>query len=153
PFTTAGGLSLTLGDVATVSDSRGPAVIRSEDARLAGWIYVDLHDRDVRAFVTAAQSRIDSEKIVPSGYHLLWSGHYQYLERAFARLQWVVPLTLAIIVVLLLMLSPAREDLLLALGPLPVAIIGAVWLMWALGMRLSVATVVGLIALAGLAVE
>ena len=153
PMVTGRGAVVALRDVAGVFVREGPEMIRSEDARLAGWVYVDLHDRDIAAFMSAARARIESARIVPVGYHLIWSGQYQALARAYARLRMVIPMTLGVIVLLLLANSRNLSDVLLALGPLPVALLGGVWILWAMGLRMSVATAVGFIALAGVAVE
>jgi len=153
PLVTMLGPQITLGDVATVRIVAGPAMIRSENARLAGWLFLDIRGRDLGSVVAAAQRRVAGADLLPPGYSLLWSGQYEYLERAAARLKVVVPVTLAVIVVMLYLHFRRFQDVALILGSLPVALVGGVWLLWALDFRVSVAVVVGFIALAGVAAE
>jgi len=153
PFVTARGESLTLGQIADVSIVDGPPVIRSENARLNGWIYVDIRGRDLGSFVAEAREAVASEVPLPGGYTVAWSGQFEYLQRATERLQLVVPLTLAIIFVLLYLSFRRVSEALLILLTLPLALIGGVWLVYLLGHHLSVASAVGFIALAGVAAE
>lgn len=153
PLLTPSGASITLQDVARVSVTDGPAMIRSENARPSGWVYIDMQGRDLGGYVAELKRRVDAEVVLPAGYSLGWSGQYEYLERAAARLKVVVPLTLAIIVLLLYMNFRNARDVMLILGALPFALIGGVWLLYLLGYELSIAVAVGFIALAGVAAE
>lgn len=153
PLLTPSGASITLQDVARVSVTDGPAMIRSENARPSGWVYIDMQGRDLGGYVAELNRRVDAEVVLPAGYSLGWSGQYEYLERAAARLKVVVPLTLAIIVLLLYMNFRNARDVMLILGALPFALIGGVWLLYLLGYELSIAVAVGFIALAGVAAE
>lgn len=153
PLLTPSGASITLRDVARVSVTDGPAMIRSENARPSGWVYIDMQGRDLGGYVAELKRRVDAEVVLPAGYSLGWSGQYEYLERAAARLKVVVPLTLAIIVLLLYMNFRNARDVMLILGALPFALIGGVWLLYLLGYELSIAVAVGFIALAGVAAE
>ena len=153
PIVNTHGPQIVLGDVAKVTVVDGPAMIRSEDARLATWVYIDLSDVDMDSFVREATDRIERSGVVPAGYSWRWSGQYEHLERAFSRLKLVVPLTLATIVLLLYLTFRRGEHVLFILGALPVALVGGVWLMWMLDYRMSVATTVGFIALGGIAAE
>ncbi|HSG65885.1 MAG TPA: efflux RND transporter permease subunit, partial [Gammaproteobacteria bacterium] len=147
------GAQITLGDVARIRVTEGPAMIRSENARPAGWLFVDIRGRDLGSFVAEAKQRVAEAELLPAGYSLLWSGQYEYLERAKERLSVVVPFTLAVIVLMLYLHFRRLTDVLLILGSLPVALIGGVWLLWVLDYQVSVAVAVGFIALAGVAAE
>jgi len=153
PVLTAGGAHVTLGDVARIEVTDGPAMIRSENSRPSGWVLVDLAGRDLGGYVAEARQRVASELKLPTGYSLAWSGQFEYLERARARLALVVPLTLAIIVLLLYLNFRDLGDVALILGAVPFALVGGVWLLWLLGYDLSIAVAVGFIALAGVATE
>ncbi len=153
PLVTPTGANVTLANVARVDVADGPAMIRSENARPSGWVFVDLQGRDLGGFVNEAKERIAAELELPPGYSLGWSGQYEYLERAVERLKLVVPLTLAIIVLLLYLNFRNARDVLLILGALPFALVGGVWLLYLLGYDMSIAAVVGFIALAGVAAE
>ncbi len=153
PIVTPTGASVTLQDVARVEIADGPAMIRSENARPSGWVFIDMQGRDLGGFVGEAKQRIDAELKLPPGYSLGWSGQYEYLERAVARLKVVLPLTLGIIVLLLYLNFRNTRDVLLILGALPFALVGGVWLLYLLGYDLSIAAAVGFIALAGVAAE
>ncbi len=144
---------VTLQDVAKVEIADGPAMIRSENARPSGWVFIDMQGRDLGGFVGDAKQRIAAELKLPPGYSLGWSGQYEYLERAVARLKVVLPLTLGIIVLLLYLNFRNARDVLLILGALPFALVGGVWLLYLLGYDLSIAAAVGFIALAGVAAE
>jgi Cu(I)/Ag(I) efflux system membrane protein CusA/SilA len=128
-------------------------MIRSEDARLNGWTYVDIRGRDLGSWVGEAQRVVAQQIKLPPGYSIGWSGQYQYMERANARLRMVVPVTLAIIVVLLYFSFGRLPDALLIMATLPIALVGGLWLIYLLGYNLSVAVGVGFIALAGVAAE
>ena len=153
PLLTERGAQLRLSDVATVRISDGPPMLRSENARLSGWVYVDIHGRDLRSAVQDMQRTVAASVKLPAGYSISWSGQFEFLERATARLQVVVPATLLIIFVLLYLTFRRADEAALIMATLPFALAGGVWLLWALGHNLSVATGVGFIALAGVAAE
>ncbi len=153
PMVTPTGANVTLGDVARVEVADGPAMIRSENARPSGWVFVDLQGRDLGGYVAEAKRRVAAELELPPGYSLGWSGQYEYLERAAERLRVVIPLTLGIIVLLLYLNFRKLSDVLLILGALPFALVGGVWLLHLLDYDLSIAAAVGFIALAGVAAE
>jgi Cu(I)/Ag(I) efflux system membrane protein CusA/SilA len=153
PIVTPTGANVTLQDVARVEIADGPGMIRSENARPSGWVFIDMQGRDLGGFVNDAKQRIAAELDIPAGYSLGWSGQYEYLERAVARLKLVLPLTLAIIVLLLYLNFRNARDVLLILGTLPFALVGGVWLLYLLDYDLSIAAAVGFIALAGVAAE
>ncbi|HQR49941.1 MAG TPA: efflux RND transporter permease subunit, partial [Steroidobacteraceae bacterium] len=153
PIVAPTGANVTLADVARVDVAEGPAMIRSENARPSGWVFVDIAGRDLGGYVKEAKARIASDLKLPPGYSLGWSGQYEYLERAVERLKVVVPLTLAIIVLLLYLNFRNARDVLLILFALPFALVGGIWLLYALGYDLSIAAAVGFIALAGVAAE
>jgi Cu(I)/Ag(I) efflux system membrane protein CusA/SilA len=148
----AGG-AVPLGEVATVQLARGPTTIRTENAQLASYIYVDIRDRDLGGYVADAQRAVQASIQFPPGYFVMWSGQYEYLERAMARLKIVVPVTLLIIFLLLYLNFRSITETMIVMLSLPFALVGGLWLMWWLGFNLSVAVAVGLIALAGVAVE
>jgi Cu(I)/Ag(I) efflux system membrane protein CusA/SilA len=153
PILTGRGATITLGTVAEVRIEDGPPMLRSENARLNGWIYVDIRDRDLGSFVKEAQQRVASEIVLPAGYSIAWSGQFEYLERAAQQLKIVVPVTLAIILVLLYLTFRGMREAVLIMASLPFALIGGFWLIYLLGHNLSVASAVGFIALAGVAAE
>jgi Cu(I)/Ag(I) efflux system membrane protein CusA/SilA len=153
PIVTPGGAQITLGTVAQLSITSGPPMLRSENARLSGWVYVDLRGRDLQSAVEEMQARVARELLLPAGYSISWSGQFEYLERAQARLRVVVPVTLVVIFVLLYLTFRRVDEALLILATLPFAVIGGFWLIWLLGHDVSIATGVGFIALAGLAAE
>ena len=148
----AGG-AVPLGEVAKVAPSRGPTSIRTENGQLAVYIYVDIRDRDLGGYVADAQQAVKASIQFPPGSYVVWSGQYEYLERATARLKIVVPVTLLIIFLLLYLNFRSVTDTMIVMLSLPFALIGGIWLMWWLGFNLSVAVVVGFIALAGVAAE
>jgi Cu(I)/Ag(I) efflux system membrane protein CusA/SilA len=153
PFVTAAGAQVRLGDVARIGISDGPPMLRSENARLSGWVYVDIRGRDMRSAVGDMQQRVAREVKLPPGYALTWSGQFEYMERAVAKLKVVVPATLLIILLLLYLTFKRLDEALLIMATLPFALAGGIWLLWALGHHLSVASAVGFIALAGVAAE
>ena len=153
PFVTEKGAQLLLQDVATISVNEGPPMLRSENARLSGWVYVDVRGRDLRSVVTDMQAAVAKSVKLPPGYAVSWSGQFEYLERATERLKLVVPLTLAVIFVLLYLLFRSFADAALVMAAVPFSLVGGFWLVWALGHSLSVASAVGFIALAGIAAE
>src|SRR5262249_2707071 len=148
----AGG-AVPLGEVATVQPARGPTTIRTENAQLATYIYVDIRDRDLGGYVADARRAVQASVAFPPGYYVTWSGQYEYLERAMARLKIVVPATLVIIFMLLYLNFRSITETLIVMLSLPFALVGGLWLMWWLGFNLSVAVAVGFIALAGVAAE
>ncbi|RTL74969.1 MAG: efflux RND transporter permease subunit [Bradyrhizobiaceae bacterium] len=148
----AGG-TVPLGEVATVQLTRGPSMIRTENAQLATYIYVDIRDRDLGGYVADARHAVQASVQFPPGYYAIWSGQYEYLERATARLKIVVPATLLIIFLLLYLNFRSVADTMIVMLSLPFSLVGGLWLMWWLGFNLSVAVAVGFIALAGVAAE
>jgi copper/silver efflux system protein len=153
PIVTEQGQRLVLGDVAEVKINSGPSMLRSENARLAGYVYVDIRGRDLRSTVVDMQKVVaDKVSLVP-GYTISWSGQFEFLERAAARLQVIVPFTLLIIFVLLYLIFNRFSEALLIMATLPFALIGGIWLLWLMDFNLSVAGAVGFIALAGVAAE
>jgi len=153
PIVAPTGANVTLQDVARVEIADGPGMIRSENARPSGWVFVDMKDRDLGGYVSDAKARIASELVLPAGYSLSWSGQYEYLERAVERLKLVVPLTFGIIVLLLYLNFRNARDVGLILFTLPFALVGGIWLLYLLDYDLSIAAAVGFIALAGVATE
>ncbi len=153
PFVTDKGAQLLLQDVARIGIEEGPPMLRSENARLSGWIYVDVRGRDLRSVVTDMQAAVARSVKLPAGYALSWSGQFEYLERATERLKLVVPLTLAVIFVLLYLLFRSFVDAALVMAAIPFSLVGGFWLVWLLGHSISVASAVGFIALAGIAAE
>ncbi|HAJ92665.1 MAG TPA: CusA/CzcA family heavy metal efflux RND transporter [Gammaproteobacteria bacterium] len=152
PVDTRRGL-VPLGDVAEIVIHDGPAMIKSENARLNGWIYIDIADIDVGSWLTEARARVAAEIDIPPGYSLSWSGQYEYLERVGQRLSVIVPLTLGLILVLLYIIFRNLTEALMVMLVLPLALVGGVWILWALDYHLSVAVAVGFIAVAGVAAE
>ena len=148
----AGG-AVPLGEVATISLARGPSSIRTENGQLAVYIYVDVRDRDIGSYVADAQRAVKSGVQFAPGSYVIWSGQYEYLERATARLKVVVPFTVLIIFLLLFLNFRTVSDTLIVMLSLPFSLVGGFWLLWWLGFNLSVAVVVGFIALAGVAAE
>jgi Cu(I)/Ag(I) efflux system membrane protein CusA/SilA len=153
PFVTDKGAQLLLQDVARVAIAEGPPMLRSENARLAGWIYVDVRGRDLRSVVNDMQIAVAQQVVLPAGYAVSWSGQFEYLERATERLKLVVPATLAVIFVLLYLLFRSFGDAALVMAAVPFSLVGGFWLIRLLGHSISVATAVGFIALAGVAAE
>ncbi|MFN0219978.1 MAG: efflux RND transporter permease subunit [Hyphomicrobium sp.] len=148
----AGG-SIPLGEVAKVKLTQGPASIRTENAQLAAYIFVDARDRDLGSYVADARKAVAGSVKFPTGYYAVWSGQFEYYERAKQRLSIVVPLTLVIIMLLLYLNFRRITETLIVMLSLPFALVGGLWLMWWLGFNLSVAVAVGFIALAGVAAE
>jgi copper/silver efflux system protein len=139
--------------VATIKLARGPTTIRTENGQLAAYIFVDIRDRDLGGYVAEAQKAVAASVVFPSGYYVTWSGQFEYLERAEARLKVVVPVTLLIIFLLLYLNFRTLTETLIVMLSLPFSLVGGLWLLWALGFNLSVAVAVGFIALAGVAAE
>ena len=153
PIVTPQGQHIALGDVANVFIENGPSGIKSENARLNGWVYIDIDGVDIGSYVESARAVLDEHLILPSGYSISWAGQYEYMQRAKEKLTYVVPLTLAIIVVLLYLNFKSFAEVTIIMCTLPLAMIGGVWLMYLQGFNFSVAVGVGFIALAGVAVE
>jgi len=150
---TPDGGTVPLGEVAKVSRQQGPSSIRTEDAQLVLYIFVDYRDRDIGSYVADAQKAVAAQVAFPPGYYATWSGQFEYLERAKARLKIVVPVTILIIFLLLYLNFRRITETLIVMLSVPFALVGGFWLMWWLGFNLSVAVVVGFIALAGVAAE
>ncbi len=153
PVLTERGAQIRLADVAAITISDGPPMLKSENARLSGWVYIDLHGRDLSSAVREMQEAVAKEIKLPAGYSMSWSGQFEFLERAKAKMQVVVPFTLLIIFVLLYLTFKRFDEALLIMATLPFALVGGFWLLWLLGHNMSVASGVGFIALAGLAAE
>lgn len=153
PIVTSSGQRITLGDVAKVFVEDGPPGIKSENARLNGWAFIDIDGVDIGSYVKEAQAAVNKELKLPAGYSIAWSGQYEYMERAKAKLMYVVPLTLMIIVLLLYINFKNFIEVAIIMGTLPLAMVGSVWLMYLQDYNFSVAVAVGFIALAGVAVE
>jgi len=153
PIVTPQGARIALADVADVNVIDGPPAIKSENARLNGWTYIDISGRDLGSYVAEAQKVVEDLVDLPAGYSLAWSGQYEYMVRAKERLSIVGPVTLAIIVLLLYLNFRRFAEVAIIIGTLPMALIGGLWLLYLLDYDLSVAVGVGFIALAGVAVE
>ena len=153
PLVAPGGVQLTLGQVADLDFSPGPPMLRSDDARLSTYVYVDVSGRDLGSVVEDLQQAVAAEVTLPAGYAVDWSGQYEYLARAAARLSLVVPVVLAIIFGLIWLVFRRVSEAALIMLSLPFALVGGLWLVWLLGHAVSVATLIGFIALAGVAAE
>ncbi|NIF48371.1 efflux RND transporter permease subunit [Enterobacter sp. Ap-1006] len=153
PVITSNGSQVVLSELANIAITEGPPMLKSENARLSNWIYVDLRGRDLKSAVEDMQRAVAAQVKLPEGVSLSWSGQFEYLERATAKLKVVLPFTLLIIFVLLYVTFSRVKDALLIMGTLPFSLIGGVWLLYLLGYNLSVAGAVGFIALAGVAAE
>ncbi|BDC43094.1 efflux RND transporter permease subunit [Paraburkholderia terrae] len=153
PVVTDRGAQIQLGDVAHIAIADGPPSIRSENARLSGFVYVDIRNTDLQSAVKAMQRAVAEKVVLPPGYSIAWSGQFEYLERAAAKLRTVIPVTLVVIFVLLFLTFNSAADALLLMSTVPFALVGGFWLIWILGHAVSVATSVGFIALAGVAAE
>jgi Cu(I)/Ag(I) efflux system membrane protein CusA/SilA len=153
PIVTEDGAQITLGSVADLRITSGPPMLRSENARLSGWVYVDLRGRDLQSAVEDMQAAVGRSVSLPAGYSVAWSGQFEYLERARAKLRIVVPFTLLVIFVLLYLTFRRVDEALVIMATLPFAVIGGFWFIYALGHDISIATAVGFIALAGVAAE
>ena len=153
PVVAANGSQIALGELADIVVTEGPPMLKSENARLSNWIYVDLRGRDLKSAVEEMQQRVAENVTLPQGITLAWSGQFEYLERATAKLKIVLPITLMIIFVLLWLTFKRISDVLMIMGTLPFSLIGGVWLLWLLDYNLSVAGAVGFIALAGVSAE
>ncbi|MBT8450322.1 MAG: efflux RND transporter permease subunit, partial [Gammaproteobacteria bacterium] len=153
PMVTPLGARITLGDVTNIYIDDGPAMIKSENARINGWVYIDIAGVDIGDYINTAKDVLNRQLVIPSGYSIKWSGQYEYMQRAQEKLTYVVPLTLAIIFLLLYLAFRDFRQVSIILATLPLAVIGGIWLMYTQGYNFSVAAGVGFIALAGVAVE
>jgi len=153
PIVTLSGQRISLGDVANIIVEDGPPGIKSENARLNGWAFVDIEGVDVGTYVTDAQRVVADKLKLPAGYSIVWAGQYEYMQRAKAKLAYVVPLTLFIIIILLYLNFRNVIEVAMIMGTLPLAMVGSIWLIYLEGYNFSVAVGVGFIALAGVAVE
>ncbi len=153
PIVTPGGARIPLGEVAVVRIDDGPGMIKTENARLNGWVFVDIEGRDLGSYVEDARRAVADQVELPPGYSIAWSGQYEYLVRAKERLATVLPVTLVIIILLLFLNFRNFTDVLIIMGTLPLALVGGIWLLYLLDYNMSVAVGVGFIALAGVAVE
>lgn len=153
PIVTSSKQRLALGDVASVKVKDGPPGIKSENARLNGWTLVDINDVDLGSYVENAQQVVSEKLDLPAGYAINWSGQYEYMLRAKEKLTYVIPLTLAIIILLLFLNFKSFAEVAIIMGTLPLAMVGSIWLMYLQDFNFSVAVGVGFIALAGVAVE
>jgi Cu(I)/Ag(I) efflux system membrane protein CusA/SilA len=153
PIVTDRGAQIPLGAVTEIRFADGPPMLKSENARLSGWVYVDIHGRDLVSVVRDAKKAVAEQVKVPAGYSVSWSGQFEYLERATKRLAVVVPFTGVIIFVLLYLAFGRVDEALLIMLAVPFALIGGFWLLWLLGFNMSIAVAVGFIALAGVAAE
>ncbi|KHT61688.1 cation transporter [Photobacterium gaetbulicola] len=153
PLVTPNGARIALADVADIRFEDGPPMIKTENARPNGWVFIDIDGRDLGSYVKDAQQVVAEQLELPAGYSLVWSGQYEYMERAKARLTVVVPATIAIIMMLLYLSFRRVGEVMIIMGTLPLAMVGGIWLMEWLGYNFSIAVGVGFIALAGVAVE
>jgi Cu(I)/Ag(I) efflux system membrane protein CusA/SilA len=153
PIVTPGGARIPLAEVADIRIEDGPGMIKTENARLNGWVYIDIEGRDLGSYVAEAQRLVAEQVNLPPGYSVAWSGQYEYMVRAREKLATVLPVTLGIIVLLLYLNFRRFGEVLIIMGTLPLALVGGFWLLYLLGYNLSVAVGVGFIALAGVSVE
>lgn len=153
PIVTPAGQRIALADVADVFIEDGPPGIKSENARLNGWSFIEIDGIDIGSYVDNARQVLDEKLVLPAGYSITWAGQYEYMERAKEKLAYVLPLTLAIIIVLLYLNFRSFVEVAIIIATLPLAMIGGIWLMYLEGFNFSVAVGVGFIALAGVAVE
>ena len=153
PLITPQGARIALNDVANIYVEDGAPMIKTENSRPNGWIYVDIEGRDLGSYVVDAQQAVAEQLVLPAGYSITWSGQYEYMQRAKETLSVVIPATLAIIVLLLYLAFRRVGEVLLILVTLPLAMIGGIWLLYLLNYNFSIAVGVGFIALAGVAVE
>ena len=153
PILTPAGQQITLGTVARVAITDGPPMLKSENARPSAWVYVDVRDRDLASVADDLRAAVRQQVALEPGASIAYSGQFEYLERASARLKLVVPATLAIIFVLLYLTFQRVDEALLIMATLPIALTGGIWFIYLMGFNLSIATGVGFIALAGVAAE
>jgi len=142
-----------LGQVATIRQTSGPMVVRTEDAQPTAWVYVDVAGRDIGSYVEEARRMVADEVELPAGYRIVWSGEYEHMERAKAKMRLVIPATLALIFLLLYLNFRNVTEAVVVMLSIPFALVGGIWLVWLLGYNWSVGVAVGFIALAGVAAE
>ncbi len=147
------GAMIPLGQLARIEIAKGAPVIRTENALLSAYIYVDLRDRDIGSYVADAKKAVSEQVVFPPGYYITWSGQFEYMERAIEKMKVVVPVTLLLIFLLLYLNFKRITETLIVMLSVPFALVGGVWLMWALDYNMSVAVAIGFIALAGVAAE
>jgi Cu(I)/Ag(I) efflux system membrane protein CusA/SilA len=152
-MTGTGSAQVPLGQVANIREVAGPMVVRTEDAMPTAWVYVDVAGRDIGGYVAEARAMVESEVKLPAGYTMVWSGQYEYMQRAKEKMKLVIPATLAIIFLLLYFNFRSVWETLIVMLSLPFALVGGIWFIWALGYNWSVAVAIGFIALAGVAAE
>jgi len=150
---TPSGAHIPLAEVADIRIESGPGLIKTENARLNGWIYIDIEGRDLGSYVQQAKQQVAANVKLPAGYSIAWSGQYEFMQRAIERLTTIVPITLGIIVLLLYMSFRRLAEVAIIMATLPLALVGGFWLLYFLDYNLSIAVGVGFIALAGVAVE
>ena len=150
---TPSGAQVPLGELAHIDARTGPPSIRTENAMLATYVYLDTRESDLGSYVQAAQAAVAEHVEFPPGYFITWSGQYEYMERAAEKMRVVIPVTLALIFLLLYLNFRRVTESLIVMLSVPFALVGGIWLMWALGYNVSVAVIVGFIALAGVAAE
>ncbi|HEV8123663.1 MAG TPA: CusA/CzcA family heavy metal efflux RND transporter [Gemmatimonadales bacterium] len=153
PAVTRGDAFVPLGQIATIRQVAGPMVVRTEDASPTAWVYVDVSGRDIGSYVAEARRQVEQAVTLPPGYRIIWSGQYEYMLRAKAKLTLVIPATLAIIFLLLYLNFKSVGETLIVMLSLPFALVGGIWFIWILGYNWSVAVAIGFIALAGVAAE
>ncbi len=149
----SGVAQIPLGQLASIKQVAGPMVVRTEGAVPTAWVFVDVADRDIGSYVQDARNMVDAMITLPTGYHMVWSGQYEFMERARAKMKVVVPATIAIILLLLYLNFRSVGETLIVMLSLPFALVGGIWFCWWLGYHLSVAVAIGFIALAGVAAE
>ncbi|MBP8926022.1 MAG: efflux RND transporter permease subunit, partial [Pseudomonadales bacterium] len=150
---TPDGAQVQLGELARIRVRNGASAIRTENALLSAYVYVDIRGRDIGSYVQEAQQAVAAQVELPPGYYISWSGQFEYMQRAMAKMKLVVPLTLVLILLLLYLNFRRVSETLIVMLSVPFALVGGVWLMWWLDYNLSVAVAVGFIALAGVAAE
>jgi Cu(I)/Ag(I) efflux system membrane protein CusA/SilA len=153
PVVTPAGARIPLAEVADIRIENGPGLIKTENARLNGWIYIDIEGRDLGSYVEDAQQAVTDEIKLPPGYSISWAGQYEFMVRAVQRLTTVVPITLVIIILLLYLNFRNLAEVAIIMGTLPLALVGGLWLLYLLDYNMSVAVGVGFIALSGVSVE
>jgi Cu(I)/Ag(I) efflux system membrane protein CusA/SilA len=147
------GAQVPIGQIATITPRKGPMVIRSEDTRPNAWVYVDIKDIDVGTYVQNAKRTVAEKIKMPPGYNIIWSGQYEYMQRAEQRLMYVIPMTLFIIFVIIYLNTRSVTKVAIVFLAVPFSLVGAFWFLYLLGYNLSIAVWVGIIALAGLDAE
>jgi Cu(I)/Ag(I) efflux system membrane protein CusA/SilA len=147
------GAQIPMEQVATIKIRQGPPMIKSEDARPTAWVFVDIADIDVGTYVKQAKEAIAARLTLPPGYTLIWSGQYEYMERAFLRLQVIIPITLGLIAILMYLATGSLTKVIIIVLSLPFSVVGGIWLIYFLGYNISLGVIVGIIALLGLDAE